>query len=195
MRSELLRDVIPSVARDLCGGVVRKSTLLAPPRPHRFLATLGMTLIFACGVNNSTPTATAATQTQHAAVPRIVFPDNFAVKVEIASDDETRAQGLMYRDHLPNDRGMIFLFPQSGDYPFWMKNTLIPLDMIWIDDQKKIVHVAHDVPPCKADPCPSVPPGANAKYVLEVAAGVAARHNLANGQTLRFEGLDNVVVR
>jgi uncharacterized membrane protein (UPF0127 family) len=90
---------------------------------------------------------------------------------------------------------MIFLFPESGDYPFWMKNTLIPLDMIWIDDQKKIVHVAHDVPPCKADPCPSVPPGANAKYVVEVAAGVAARHNLANGQTLRFEGLDNVVVR
>ena len=150
-------------------------------------------VLLACGVNNPTTAAPAAPAA--AKGPRIVFPDNFAVKVEIAADDETRAQGLMYRDQLANDRGMIFLFAQSGDYPFWMKNTLIPLDMIWIDEQKKIVHVAHGVPPCKADPCPSVPPGAPAKYVLEVAAGVAARHNLANGQTLRFEGLDNVVVR
>jgi len=67
--------------------------------------------------------------------------------------------------------------------------------MIWIDPQKKIVHVAPDVPPCKADPCPSVPPGADAKYVLEVPAGVAARHGLANGQTLRFEGFDMIVIR
>ncbi|HLJ73059.1 MAG TPA: DUF192 domain-containing protein [Thermoanaerobaculia bacterium] len=150
--------------------------------------------LVACGVNNSAPAAPTAPP-QQASGPRVIFPDNFAVQVEIAADDATRTQGLMYRDQLANDRGMIFLFAQSGDYPFWMKNTLIPLDMIWIDDQKKIVHVAHDVPPCKADPCPSYPPGANSRYVLEVAAGVAARHNLANGQTLRFEGLDTVVVR
>ena len=127
--------------------------------------------------------------------PRIVLPDGFVVNVEVANTDELRAQGLMFRDHLNPGAGMIFFFESDGVYPFWMKNTLIPLDMIWIDDQKKIVHIAPNVPPCKADPCPSVPAGANAKYVLEVAAGVAARHNLANGQTLRFEGLDNVVVR
>jgi uncharacterized protein len=101
----------------------------------------------------------------------------------------------MFRDKLASDRGMIFFFPATGNYPFWMKNTLIPLDMIWIDDQHKIVHIAHGVPPCKADPCPGVPPNADARYVLEVAAGVAARHVLANGQVLRFEGLENVVVR
>jgi uncharacterized membrane protein (UPF0127 family) len=67
--------------------------------------------------------------------------------------------------------------------------------MIWIDDAKRIVHVAHDVPPCKADPCPSYPPHATARYVLEVAAGAAARHGLASGQTLRFEGLDKVMIR
>jgi uncharacterized membrane protein (UPF0127 family) len=87
----------------------------------------------------------------------------------------------------------MFLFPKSGDYPFWMKNTLIPLDMIWIDEGKKIVHVAANVPPCKADPCPSYPPNANAKYVLELAAGVAAKHGLKNGDVLRFVGLENVV--
>lgn len=149
-------------------------------------------LLLACGVNSSPPPAPARPE---AAGPRIVFPDGYAVRVEIAADEATRQQGLMYRDRLPADRGMIFFFPQSGNYPFWMKNTLMTLDMIWIDDQKRIVHIAHDVQPCKADPCPSVPPGADARYVLEVAAGVAARHGLANGQTLRFEGIDTVVVR
>jgi uncharacterized membrane protein (UPF0127 family) len=151
-------------------------------------------LILACGVNNPPPPP--PTQTITAAGPRIVFPDGQAVHVEVAADDATRQQGLMYRDQLPPDRGMIFYFAQTGNYPFWMKNTLIPLDMIWIDDQRRIVHIAQNVQPCKADPCPSVPAGAgDARYVLEVAAGVAARHGLANGQTLRFEGLDNVVVR
>jgi uncharacterized protein len=168
----------------------RVSSRAAKTASHLLRASL--LLLVACGVNNTPPPA----QAQPApAGPRIVFPDNFVVHVEIAADDSTRAQGLMFRDHLPEDRGMIFLFPESGDYPFWMKNTLIPLDMIWIDDQKKIVHVANNVQPCKADPCPSVPPNANARYVLEVGAGVATRHGLKNGQTLRFEGMENVLVR
>ena len=115
--------------------------------------------------------------------------------LEIAADQEMRSQGLMYRDHLADDRGMIFVFPQSGDYAFWMKNTIIPLDMIWIDEGKKVVHVTSDVPPCQADPCPSYPPGAQAMYVLEVAAGVAAKHHVAAGDVLRFEHLDNVKAR
>ena len=150
-------------------------------------------LLVACGVN--TPTPAASTQPS-ATGPRIVFPDNFAVQVEVAADDSTRAQGLMFRDQLQQDRGMIFMFPTAGNYPFWMKNTLIPLDMIWVDDQKRIVHIAPNAQPCKADPCPSVSAGdGNAKYVLEVAAGVSTRHGLANGQTLRFEGLENIVPR
>lgn len=139
----------------------------------------------------------AATQPAPAPVtgPRIVFPDGYVVRVEIAANNETREQGLMFRDKLPDATGMIFFFPQPGEYPFWMKNTLIPLDMIWIDGDKKIVHVTHDVPPCKADPCPNYPPNAVASYVLEVAAGVAAKHHLADGQQLRFEELGNVVGR
>jgi uncharacterized membrane protein (UPF0127 family) len=127
--------------------------------------------------------------------PRVVFPDGTAIAVELAADEPTRTQGLMYRDQLPGDRGMIFLFPSTAEYSFWMKNTLIPLDMIWIDENRKIVHVAHDVPPCKADPCPSYPPNVQSKSVLEVAAGVAAKHKLADGQTLRFEGFETVVPR
>lgn len=132
---------------------------------------------------------------QPSALPRIVFPDGYAVHVEIAADDPTRQQGLMYRDQLPESNGMIFMFPQPGQYPFWMKDTLIPLDMIWIDEQRRIVHVKTAVPPCHGDPCPSYPPQAVAKYVLEVAAGVAPKHKLKAGDGLRFEGLDTVAVR
>lgn len=151
-------------------------------------------ILVACGMNPKSPTANGERQTVNATGPRVVFPDGTAIAVEIAADDPTREQGLMFRDQLAPNRGMVFFFPQSGNYPFWMKNTLIPLDMVWIDDQKRITHIAHNVPPCKADPCPSYDPGAFARYVLEVAAGVAGRHGLANGQTLRFEAMDNVVI-
>jgi hypothetical protein len=130
-----------------------------------------------------------------AAAPQIVLPDGSAVTVEIAADEDTRQQGLMFRDRLADDRGMIFLFPSTGEYPFWMKNTLIPLDMIWIDESHRIAHITPDVPPCKADPCPSYPPNAQARYVLELAAGVAAKHHLKDGDVLRFERMEQVVVR
>ncbi len=143
------------------------------------------------------PTPSVRTWTAPAtpALPHIVFPDNYSVVVEVAADDAAREQGLMYRDRLQDGAGMIFLFATPGDYPFWMKNTLIPLDIIWIDESHRIVHVSHDVPPCRADPCPNVPPNAKASSVLELAAGVAAQHHLAEGQTLRFEGLERVIVR
>ncbi len=149
-------------------------------------------LVAACSAPQNTPAAPAPAA---ASGPRVILPDGAAIQVELAIDEPTRTQGLMYRDRLAEDRGMLFFFPQSGEYPFWMKNTLIPLDMIWIDDRRRIVHVASKVPPCTADPCPSYPPNAAAKYVLELAAGVAAKHHLADGQVLRYEGMDNVVVR
>jgi len=156
---------------------------------------LVLMLAFACTQRSAPAPATTATATPDAAAPRIVLPDHSAILVEVASDDPTREQGLMYRDHMAEDRGMIFLFPQAGEYPFWMKNTLIPLDMIWMDADHRIVHIAHDVPPCKADPCPNYPPNAKASSVLELAAGVAAKHHLKDGDVLRFEGMDSVVVR
>jgi len=152
-------------------------------------------LALACAQRTPAPTPATTTTSAAASGPRIVLPDNFVVSVEVASDDPTRQQGLMYRDHMADDRGMIFLFPQAGEYPFWMKNTLIPLDMIWMDAQHRIVHIAHDVQPCKADPCPNYPPNAQAISVLELAAGVAAKHHLADGNILRFEGMDTVVVQ
>lgn len=139
--------------------------------------------------------ANPVTPTQPYTGPLITLPDGYSVRIEVAADDDTRAQGLMFRDRVPPGTGMLFLFAQSGEYPFWMKNTIVPLDMIWIDDQRRVVHVEANVPPCKADPCPSYPPHARANYVLELGAGEAARHRVANGSTLTFQRLDHIVVR
>lgn len=159
-------------------------------------SSLVLMLILSCAQKTPAPNPATTTATESAASSsRIVLPDNYAVTVEVASDDATREEGLMYRDHLADDRGMIFLFPQPGEYPFWMKNTLIPLDMIWMDGEHRIVHIASNVQPCRADPCPNYPPNAKASSVLELAAGVAAKHHLADGNVLKFEILDSVVVR
>ena len=140
--------------------------------------------------------ATTQTVTDTAAVgPRVIFPDGFVVSVEIAPDDELRAQGLMYRDQLRPGAGMLFFFPADGEYPFWMKNTLIPLDIIWVDANQRVAHAKFNVPPCKVENCPSYAPNATARYVLEVAGGVAQAHGIKPGDQLRFVGTEGVVAR
>lgn len=145
------------------------------------------------GCSNPTPTTTVAPEPS--TLPTITFPDGYVIRVEVAANDELRAQGLMYRDRMAEDHGMIFLFARSGVYPFWMKNTLIPLDMLWIDEQHRVVHAKYGVPPCQADPCPSYDPEVPARYVLEVNGGIARKHGVVAGNTLKFDRVDGVAVR
>jgi uncharacterized membrane protein (UPF0127 family) len=116
----------------------------------------------------------------------VTFPDKTRVRVEIADTESTRQRGLMFRKSLGPDEGMLFVFDTPGFYPFWMKNTLIPLDMLWLDREGRIVSIASAVPPCRADPCPSYPPaaGTTALYVLEVNAGFAKQHGVKVGDLL-----------
>jgi uncharacterized membrane protein (UPF0127 family) len=125
------------------------------------------------------------------AAPRgeVIFPDATRVVVEIADTATLRQQGLMHRERLAPNEGMVFLFDQKGFYPFWMKHTLIPLDMIWLDEHRRIVSIAHSVPPCKADPCPSFSPTADALFVVEVVSGFARRHGLKEGDQVVFRGI------
>src|SRR5512136_1706981 len=120
---------------------------------------------------------------------RVFFPDGTRVAVEIADTDAIRQRGLMFRTSLTPNEGMIFVFPSVGSYPFWMKNTLIPLDMLWLDPRGRVVSIARSVPPCKADPCPSYPPDADALYVVEVVAGFATQHGVKVGDLLKLEGV------
>jgi hypothetical protein len=120
---------------------------------------------------------------------RAIFPDGTSVSVEIADTDPVRERGLMFRQELAPNEGMVFVFPAAGFYPFWMKNTLIPLDMLWLDARGRIVSIAQSVPPCKADPCPSYPPDANASYVVEVVSGFARQHGLKVGDVVKLDGV------
>ena len=118
-----------------------------------------------------------------------VFPGDTVVPLEVARTEAERARGLMHRPSMPERAGMIFLFDRPGIYPFWMKNTLIPLDMFWTDASGTIVWIAEWVPPCKADPCPEYPPRAVAQYVIETNAGFAKRHGVKVGQVVTLKNL------
>ena len=169
-------------------------------------AAVVMLMLFACtpssdpsGTTGSqpveTPTPPAPTQTTVYSGPRVIFPDGTPIDVEIAADDEHRAQGLMFRDRLRPNAGMLFVFPYDDEHSFWMKNTLIPLDLVWIDADRKVVHVKYNVPPCKVEDCPSYPSGVLSRYVLEVGGGVAQAHGIKAGDQLRFEQTEGFVVR
>ncbi len=118
--------------------------------------------------------------------PLCVAPDGTQVRLELALTDDERATGLMFRDNLPPDRGMLFIFDDDGLVPFWMKNTFIPLDLIWISAAGEVVDVRADAEPCRADPCPNYEPSKPGRAVLEVNAGFAAAHGVRPGVVLRF---------
>ena len=87
--------------------------------------------------------------------------------VELAKTPAEQQQGLMNRKTLADNAGMLFIFNKEGNYPFWMKNTLIPLDIIWLDAKGKVVTI-RSAEPCKVSDCPDYNPSGNAKYVLEI---------------------------
>jgi len=104
--------------------------------------------------------------------------------VELARTPEERARGLMFREHLDPDKGMLFIFDWEAVHPFWMKNTLIPLDIIWINRNGEVVFISKDTQPCEQEPCPTINPYRKAKYVLEVCGGTADNIGLAVGDKL-----------
>ena len=95
----------------------------------------------------------------------------------------------MFRKNLAHDHGMIFMFTDQTPRGFWMYNTLIPLDIIWIDANQRIVFISANTPPCPSrnpTECPNYGVGIPAQYVLELAAGQAMKHNLKVGEQLNF---------
>ena len=102
--------------------------------------------------------------------------NDICFEIEIRDDNEERAEGLMNREELDEKKGMLFIFDDSSKYSFWMKNTLIELDIIWINENLEIVWIAKNVNPCEEDPCPSYMPQENAKYVLEINAGLSEKY-------------------
>jgi len=114
----------------------------------------------------------------------LVCFDNHCFDVEIANTPRTRENGLMFRKNLNEGRGMLFIFSEENINPFWMKNTLIPLDIIWLDSNQEIVFIGLDNEPCEPNNCPLINPGIPAKYVLEINAGLSEKIGLEIGKRM-----------
>ncbi len=117
---------------------------------------------------------------------RIFFPNGETIIADLAISEEDRARGLMFRETLFDDQGMLFVFEEEGLYSFWMKNMNIAIDILWLDKDKRIIHLERNVPPCKKDPCPSYAPQVHAKYVLELNAGSIEKRKLKLYERIDF---------
>src|SRR5574341_604678 len=137
----------------------------------------------ACGERAAGPAGRSATAARVVVETR--RGGRHSVTVEVARSDAERARGLMFRASLADDAGMLFVFDETAEHPFWMKNTLIPLDMIFIGDEGRVVGVVSRATPGSLEPRS----GGSSRFVLEVVGGWAEAHGVAAGDQIRFEGV------
>jgi uncharacterized membrane protein (UPF0127 family) len=121
----------------------------------------------------------------HASGPSVSL-DGHRFSIEIAADEASRERGLMFRETMPADHGMLFVFDRPDVRTFWMKNTHIPLDILYFDQNYKLVSVQRRVPPCldSGNNCPVYPSAGPAQYVLELNAGMADKLDVNPGDVL-----------
>lgn len=108
-------------------------------------------------------------------------------RVEMAQTAAERSRGLMFRESMLQDQGMLFIFDDEVIRSFWMKNTLIPLDMIFVDRDGKVVSVSENIQPCREKDsllCPTYSSVLPARYVLEINAGLAQFHHIQAGSRM-----------
>ena len=139
-------------------------------QPRALLGAL--VVVFACA-SSTGPTATVRTK-----------GGPVAISLEVVSTDAARTRGLMWRDHLDDGHGMLFVFDEDSDHSFWMKNTVISLDMIFIGRDQVIVGVHPNATPLSLAP---ISVGHPSRWVLEVAGGYTGRAGIATGDHIDFE--------
>lgn len=116
--------------------------------------------------------------------------------VEVADDDAERARGLMFRQHMADDAGMLFIHEEEAPRSYWMMNTIIPLDILYFDARRRLVSQRRDTPPCRSTTrCPAYPSGVPARFVLELNAGQAARLGLSDGDVLEIDPRLDAAIR
>ena len=164
---------------------MRKAILIAVPVIATMLIAFVMIIVVPPTTSSTTPTPTPTqpkqTQTQLQYEVRKITINDVPLTVEIADDSEKTARGLMFRDRLADDRGMLFIFEKEHKYQFWMMNMKFNLDMIWLDANGKIVYAVEDAEPCIDETHTSLctySPDAPAKYVLEVNSGFVKEHGI-----------------
>ena len=162
---------------------------------------LALVVVYVVGTNIQTeklqPASVSSTKTQARSAVAFVKEgelrfldgrDNLrsAIDIEIADDEASRMQGLMYRDSMAENQGMLFVFPDEAERSFWMENTILPLDIIYIDARNRIVTIQKNTVPYSRD---SIPSNGPAKYVVEVNAGYCDRHSVKVGDHIEWKHL------
>ena len=124
------------------------------------------------------------------------YQSNIVVKIkdksflmDIAKTSKERKLGLMYKESLDSNKGMIFIYNKEKKHPFWMKNTMIPLDIIWLNKSKQVVYISKNTQPCKQNDCLSIKPNRRAIYVLEINANLSDKLGLSIGDLIEFDDL------
>jgi hypothetical protein len=158
-------------------------------RPVRLVLAGLLLAAAACAADRGATSAPAAKATPTPITgPRVVMPDGTVVSVEIAVTDAEKAQGLMFRESMPKNAGMVFPFEGLEFRPFWMKNCHFPLDLVYATKDGTVVEVVKALPPCPPDPAPclSTAPKEKSDTVLEVNAGVADATGAVPGARLKW---------
>ncbi len=160
----------------------------------RLPATVALTLAFAVACSAPVPEPSVAPTPSPTRVsgderPSVVLPDGTRVALEVAIARDELERGLRYRASLPEDLGMIFLLPPGVPPMAEMLDTWIALDLVFLDPAGTVVTVIHEAPPCRDEPCPRYSAGGPAVALLELAAGVAAKHGVEPGSVLGFENV------
>jgi len=117
----------------------------------------------------------------------VEFPNGKTMETEVASTPEKLLFGLAFREGLPADTGMLYIFESTGLHRVQTKQFRIAVDMLWVDESRHVVHILEHVPPCAQDPCPLYgPPSEPVRYLIEADAGYVRREGIAAGMELKF---------
>lgn len=118
----------------------------------------------------------------------VTLPNGAKISAEIKATPADRATGMMYRDRLDADKGMLFVHEVPGNYSYWMHNCRIPLDIVWLNPDKQIVEMSPETPPCQteASQCPNYGGKQISQFVIELQSGSIARHGLKTGDRIAF---------
>ena len=118
----------------------------------------------------------------------VTLPGGQKIRAEVLVRSDDMVRGMMFRDSLAPDHGMLFVHPNPARHAYWMFQCLIPLDIIWMDANRKIVEISADTPPCRTEAasCPSYGGHFDSLYVLELAGGMARKYGLKLGDTITF---------
>ena len=151
------------------------------------LAILSLVVVACARPTAHTADAGTASSPLEVVQPRAILPDGATVDLELATTPEETTTGLMFLPSLPRDRGMLLLWSEERYATIWMMNVLVPLDIVFLDDAGEVIEIVADARPCAAEPCPRFTPDEPSRAVLELAAGSAAAHGVALGESVKFE--------